>query len=353
LLSQGTHAVQLSAFIALVDHFSVCAENPVFIWKDFFPWIFSVLTAIVPAPVSVDLLFTNAILSSFYSLLRQVPAAYAATVHAAAVRLLLQLIFSGFAFKQEDAFWRITEPVILKSLKLISRILTPRDPMAGKEALSMEFCQALPRIQESIPDDVRSFRLHQSFLLVVCALIERQLTPDLTKLVSTCVQMLLDNAGLFMHKPFSDRRITHFLRAIWLFAKRQWSWSQDRFQTILTPCWQLVSNLHWGFGYLAQACALIRLFCTQEFMRSHLGFQFELLDQFMAILEFHRQDIECYYAGRTLEPSLWFEAHGFIMKLFCNTLFPITATGSSVPYHDPISDLARLTVFERLCEFVS
>jgi hypothetical protein len=131
-----------------------------------------------------------------------------------------------------------------------------------------ELPQLLGRVQELLLRDVRFVRIRETFIFLLCALVDRQVPAAVGAMAQGCVASILGSAHHFTHGPLRDEWTIGFLHAGSQFMKRQWSWAWGPPRAVLASALKYLSSLHDHFIILAQVCGLIMLFIAPLISRS-------------------------------------------------------------------------------------
>jgi hypothetical protein len=91
-----------------------------------------------------------------------------------------------------------------------------------------ELPQLLGRLQELLPPHTRLVRVGETFIFLLCALVDRPVPVVMDVMVQGCLASLLGIAHHFMHASFRDEWTVGFLYAVSQFVKRQRSWAHGR-----------------------------------------------------------------------------------------------------------------------------
>jgi hypothetical protein len=106
-----------------------------------------------------------------------------------------------------------------------------------------ELPRLLGRGQELLPQDARFVRVRETFIFLLCVLLDRPV-PAAGAMVQGCLASILGSAHHFPHGPFRDEWTVEFLHIVSQFVKRQRSWAYGRPRVVLASALAHLSNLH-------------------------------------------------------------------------------------------------------------
>jgi hypothetical protein len=117
--------------------------------------------------------------------------------------------------------------------------------------------QLLGRVQELLPPHTRFVRVGETFIFLLCALVDRPVPAAMDVMVQGCRASLLGIAHHFMHASLRGEWTIGLLYAVAQFVKQQRSWAYGRSRAVLAPALKHLSNPQEHFLVLAQTCSLI------------------------------------------------------------------------------------------------
>jgi hypothetical protein len=123
------------------------------------------------------------------------------------------------------------------------------------------------RVQELLPQDARLMRARETFIFLLCALLDRQIPAAVGAMVQGYLERILGSAHQFTHRPFRDEWTVGFLPAVSQFVKRQRSWEYGQPWAVLASPLEHLSNLYDYSIVLAQVRARIWLVITRLISR--------------------------------------------------------------------------------------
>jgi hypothetical protein len=211
----------------------------------------------------------------------------------------------------------------------------------GRESLDSDLVSKLIALRSAIPDDVRFFRVWQNFILVLCGLFQQQ--PELTSLVTTAIDTVIEAIPLFLHPPFAQSpRTRRFLEKLTVICSCQKTFAFQMHNRIFASLWLVATNLDASLETVRAAFELIQVFVSPDFFRGRSGLQLDFLEQAVGSLELLRADVEA--AERVLSVDVWVDVQARLMRYVATSMHQPEAGGP---------DAACVDFFSRLFAYVS